>query len=417
MDAFITYRKVVDFPDAVEGAPTDMTPQDFSRLVDFLVGNRIGTCLVRGNEATLHPRFADLIRLAQKKKVVPVVETCGLLPPEAAALLQDQQIPVFCRTYRPDFYADAQWREMAETCGRLNRNWPNRVTLCVVIDDPARDFDYVPDLVRSVAAGTVRLQVLFPADLERLRDFAEKLTPRLVELVKGGVRIGLGCGLPPCAFSDSDFGELGKLGVTPEKCLPRPGVLPDLRLYHCRQLIGDAGGSLRRFKRRSDAMDYFFLRYGDLQRDLTDFQHCIPCPSQRVGACIGECMVAKGAAALRGIAALREVAEKEDGPDALMRLGVLHANLQQWAEASECLTEARRVAPESGEIHLLLARVMARTGRLGPAEEEYEKAARLLPDRSLVLLEYGRMLEGCGKTSKARKILDSLPPPGPARRP
>jgi len=222
------------------------------------------------------------------------------------------------------------------------------------------------------------------------------------------IHVTLDCGIPPCAFSDADFGLISKLGVSRDKCLPRPGVLPDLRLYHCHQMVRYASGNLRRHRFITEAMDWLYRRNSEAQWDLRFFPHCDECDCIPAETCMGECIVVKKDRLLARIDELKPVVEKEENLDALIEIGTLYWEMREVANAKECLTEARRVDPGNGDVHLLLAQLLRHTREWTESEEEFQKASRLLPDGRRALLELSEMYHERGQHKKADEIVKGV---------
>ena len=409
MNAFITYKQTLASPDALEeGTPVELAPDDFAWLVEFMVKNKLPTCVLEGNEPTLHSALGELIDTAGKHEVRPFLETCGLIRPTAKSIIMDAKLQLVWKLYHPDFYTKAQWDEMSENCRALERALPGRISLCAVFHDLTQDYGYVIDFLRTMSLQSWILRVLPPSDLAPMRRFATWVVPQMTALAQTGLDIRFECGLPPCALTDAQHGALAKLRMLPDRCLPAPGVLPDGRLYHCRQLIDDASTNIRRFRKYPEIADYLFTRYVELEQDFEVFDGCAHCLSLRTDVCHGRCMAVKRGKRLKEIEQLQGTVATDENLEALIRLGQLYWELRQIAHAQECLTEARRVDPGNGEVHLLLARLHRYTGKFAEAEEEYEKAKRLLPDTRSVLIEMSRAFREEGRLDKAKKAMAEI---------
>lgn len=408
MEAFITYKKVLPFPDTAEGSPEEFSTADFGRFLAFLAASKLPRCFFRGNEATLHSGFAKLVSMARKKKIDPHLETCGLIPEEVVDFLRDDPMPVFWRIYHPSLYSEAQRKQVVANCRTLStaRNGVSRAF--ALIHDLSQDLEYVRWFVHAVPLTSVMFQVLPPQKLEDLKRFTPPLVRLIRDLVRERVHVTVDCGVPPCAFSDSDYGLLMKLGVTVDKCLPRPGVLPGLRLYHCPQMTAHGCGSLLRHRAIGDVMDFFYRRNAAVQWDYRFFPRCDSCECVTAETCVGECMMIKMGRIRARIDELKPVAESEGGLSVLVELGTLYWEMRELANAKECLSEARRVDPADGYVHLLLGRVLRHNGECAEAEEEFQKASRLLPDPRHALFELGEMYHEQGQHKKAEELVKAL---------
>ena len=108
-----------------------------------------------------------------------------------------------------------------------------------------------------------------------------------------GIRETLGCVMPPCVFSDVEFGFLARVGALPGRCLPYPGVLNGLRVYHCRALMAEAEKRLGEFSDLAGIKRHFFRKYAAKQVKTSLFRECGQCFSRGVGVCVGGCMCLK----------------------------------------------------------------------------------------------------------------------------
>ena len=293
MDAFITYRKTLTFPDTVQGTPLDMSAAHFGKLISFLTASKRHTCYLHGNEPALHPELPRLVAMARKKKILPFVATSGLMSETVKKLILEAQIPLLWKLYHPQFYDETQWQTMAENCVRLRSALPDRFRLAVIFHDPAQDYSHIPEFVHRAGVGDVSLRVLRADEPRRFEDFVARLVALVVSLTEAGVHVGLDCGLPPCFLSDEQFGALAKIDRLSKRCVPHPGVLPDLRVYHCPEMIDDASANFLRFRRRTEVIDHFYKRYSGLERDSELFEECPQCTARRRDTCHGRCMAVK----------------------------------------------------------------------------------------------------------------------------
>ena len=161
------------------------------------------------------------------------------------------------------------------------------------------------------------------------------------------------------------------------------------------------------FRKMQQVQDYFFRRHSDLQWDYRRFPDCPPCPSLRFAQCQGPCMGLKARTLRDEVERLRAQVAEDGSFDALASLGRGLFELNRFQEAEQCLLEAMRLEPARGGIHLLLGRTLSCMGRLDEADDEFHKAARLLPEGHEVLREWAKVLdEEHGKSSRSRRVLE-----------
>ena len=406
MEVFLTHRNSLTAL-STDGRqePVDLPLAGFARFVDFVAGSGATSCVLTGGEPTLHPDIASILALARKKKVEPVVETCGVLLDEVAELLVAEQVRVSWRLYHPRFYTDEERTRMLSAAKRLGRP---EAPLCVIVSASEEEDDYLwlEEFLNATVCQQIVLRSLPSQTLAAKRSLAAWVVTAVPPILEAGGKLILDCGLQACAFSDEAYGAIARQGVALQGCVPRPGVGTDLRVYHCREMADFPGAPLTSFKNMDQLRDYFFRRHSDLQWDYRFFPECPPCPSLRFANCQGPCMGSKARRLTAEAERLKEVVASDGAAGPLADLGRVLLELSRFSESEQCLAEARRLEPSRGDVHLLLGRALAELNRLADAEEEYRKAARLLPGGDGVLLEWAHRLRERGKTIRARRVAD-----------
>jgi hypothetical protein len=406
MEAFLTHRQcLASLAADAKKAPVDMPVADFSRYIDFLAGSQITSCVFSGGEPTLHPDIGQLVALARKKKVSPLVETYGVMLDEVLELFVAENVPVCWRLLHPRFYTAEERERMVAAAKRLGRP---ELPLCVLVmaSEERDDYGWAEEFLRGSICREVVVRSLPSQDLAAKRNLAAWTVRAVPAILQAGGRVVLDCGLQACAFSDEEYGRLSRHGVSLQGCVPRPGVGTDMRVYHCREMMDFPGAPLGSFRNAAQVREYFFRRHNEMQWDYQFFPECPPCPTLRFANCQGPCMGIKARRLTAEAERLKEAVAQDGAVEPLTDLGRILLELSRFSEAEQCLVEARRLEPSRGEVHLLLGRVLAEQNRLGDAEEEYRKASRLLPAGHVVLAECGRMLHERGKATRARRVLE-----------
>ncbi len=179
--------------------------EEFDRRLAFLDRSGIGEVRLIGGEPTLHPRFPELIRRAQGRRIV--VFTNGLIPERALACLEglpENECTVLLNmnaTRRPDGPSAAEWRHRSAVACRLGARAKLGFTIFRV------DFDLDPLFRLVTEAGTqrgIRLGLAqpilgggneylhpkqYPAVGRRIAGFAERGA-------RSGASLELDCGVP-----------------------------------------------------------------------------------------------------------------------------------------------------------------------------------------------------------------------------
>lgn len=403
MEAFVTHRRSLSSLPPSEGQPVDLPLADFGRFVDFLAGTKEVACNLVGGEPTLHPDFAALVATARRKKVEPLVETCGIVLDEVAKLLVAERVNVSLRLHHPRFYDPEQRQRLIAFGEELVRQ---QLPLCVVVvaSENEDDYAWVGEFLHHVPCRQFVLRTAASLDADGRHRFARWATEGCPSYLEAGGALILDCGLQPCAFEDADYGKLARYGIRLQECMPRPGVSTALRVYHCREMAEFPGAPLAAFKTVQQVREYFFRRHNDMQWDYRFFPDCPPCSSLRFAKCQGPCMGIKARRLAAEARRLKAVVAADGAIEPLVDLGRVLSELSHFGEAEQCLAEARRLDPARGDVHLLLARVLAALDRLDEAEEEYRKTARLLPGGEGALMEWAHLLRGRGKEVRARRM-------------
>lgn len=300
IEAFITYKKSHTFPDEVIDASEDMAFSGFCSFIDFLAANKEKSCLLTGNDPCLHNRLEELLLHAQAKKIVVILETSGLSIARIKGFIAKSK-PVFrWKVYHPGLYPAGEWDALRKDIADFIRKNKIPLELCLVMHDLSLDYNFISDVLKENSVANFQLKVIPAAlsvdkklNVQRLREYAVeivRLTEKVFPLV---IKANLDCLMTPCIFSDADFGFLAKLGLLPVKCLPYIGVLPDLRVYHCRPLLREAKINLADFKDFSQIMNHFFDSYKSIQREGYLFEECRRCFSHKAGVCLKGCLALK----------------------------------------------------------------------------------------------------------------------------
>lgn len=408
MEAFITYRSRLEFPDHMDGQPLDMPINAFAKVAEVLSHGNPPACILRGNEATLHPELDAILALTDKRALAVAVETCGLMPPESRRLLRERSTPVLWRLYHPRYYSDETMSSMQASLDEWLQHSAALTRLLIIVSDTNHAPRFALDYLERFPVRDVTFRVLCNDDRAGMREVTTFLAPHIPRLAAAGGTVSLDCGLPPCGFSDSDFGRLAKLGIHRLACNPRPGVLPDSRVYHCHRMMDYPQGQIAMFKHPGDIMDYFYRRHHFLQGDLRSYPDCRQCPCLRTGACAGFGLAAKAERLAEEAARLESRVAQEDSQAALVDLGCVGFELGRFQDAEHCLLEARRRDPANAEVHLLLARTYWEMGRAADSDDEYRKAARLAPEGREVLMELLTHYRGQGSVFKARRLAEEI---------
>ena len=105
MEIFLTMRKRAEFPNQMSVTPEDMPMDVVLRALDVVAESKTPQVLFKGNEPLLHPDLEMIVKGCQKRGVIPVFETSGLMPTAAKKMVLEQSFRLIWRLYRPNFYS------------------------------------------------------------------------------------------------------------------------------------------------------------------------------------------------------------------------------------------------------------------------------------------------------------------------
>lgn len=412
-EIFITYKKSAAFPDEVPGACRDISPEDFSLVLDFLLANGEKACVLTGNEPSLHARLEGLLAVAREKRILVILETGGLFGEDIKETILKYAPVLRWKAYHPSVYPEDASSRLLENLSTIARQIIVPAEVSVVIHNLNLDYNSLLPIFKENTFGKVRVEIVPSAFREAKGAAPEQwkgLTSGLRSLMEQACRrraaASLGCGVYPCIFSDEEFGFLSKMGAARERCLPRPGVLPDLRVYHCRAFIRHAERGLFSFGSLPEAMTYFFERFGQLQRENRLFEECGKCLSHSVRFCYGGCLAEKEIKVLEEIRGLIQSLKTQEKADTWFRLGKHYSQLEKIPEAEEAFLAAKGLSPVNARVCLELARVLRRGKKIEQAEKQYRQALCLQPQNTSIIVEFSKLLYEQAKFDQAIDLLE-----------
>ncbi|MBR3652091.1 MAG: radical SAM protein, partial [Victivallales bacterium] len=158
MELFLTMRKRADFPNMMTYTPEDMPMDVVLRALDIVAESKSPQVLFKGNEAFLHPELEMILKGCQKRGVIPVFETSGLMPSMAKKMVLEQSIRMIWRLYRPKFYSEADFAEMRENLDAFMKAGCI-VRLSIMVDDPDADYEFVREYLDTYKFDSVTFWV------------------------------------------------------------------------------------------------------------------------------------------------------------------------------------------------------------------------------------------------------------------
>ena len=410
MELFLTMRKRADFPNMMTYTPEDMPMDVVLRALDIVAESKSPQVLFKGNEAFLHPELEMILKGCQKRGVIPVFETSGLMPSMAKKMVLEQSIRMIWRLYRPSFYSEADFAEMRENLDAFMKAGCI-VRLSIMVDDPDADYEFVREYLDTYKFDSVTFWVSCLTPQEKIGHAMEFYTNLSRDYLKKKVRPLLSCGIMPCAMTDAQFGLLAKIGNQFGRCTPHLGVLPDGRVCHCEEMAMLPGPNLSMFRTERELQKFYYDVFRELQWTMDVCPECKQCICMTGGSCTGLSMAQKAHKMLEDFDKYKKRIAEEHGElsedermDLLWQMTKVCLILALYTDAIECLEEIRRQHPENPNAHFYLGVCYWETGRLSDGEDEFRKCARVSENPLIALGELHRRLVQNGNTIRARLL-------------
>ncbi|MBR5838900.1 MAG: radical SAM protein [Victivallales bacterium] len=410
MEIFLTMRKRAEFPHMMSVTPEDMPMDVVLRALDIVAESKSPQVLFKGNEPLLHPDLEMIVKGCQKRGIIPVFETSGLMPTAAKKMVLEQGFHLIWRLYRPAFYSAENMAEMRENLDAFMKAGC-LVRLNIMVDDPDADYEFVREYLDTYTFDSVNFWVSCLTPQDKIGHAMEFYTKLSRDYLAKKVHPHLTCGIMPCAMTDAQFGLLAKIGNHFGHCMPHLGVLPDGRVCHCEEMAMLPGPNLSMFRTERELQKFYYDVFRELQWTMDVCPQCKECISMAGGVCTGLSMAQKAHAMLADFEKYKQRLETEHGElseeertDLLWQMTKVCLILALYSDAVECLEELRRQHPENPNAHFHLGVCYWELGRLSDGEDEFRKCARLSENPLIALGELHRRLVQNGNTIRARLL-------------
>ncbi len=280
MEIFITYKNQFSLPDDVLIDSGDIGVSDFSKIVDIFTGNRGRACNLVGNEPLLHDNLEKLLAIAKKSQAPLFLETANHDSERLNKIVATYNPIVRHKIYHPSVYPEDARSRMLDKLSALIEGNNAHYEALLIVHDISLDYEIFSPILKKGTFNRFHIEILPEAfgkgcnNIGRLREATYSFVGLINQVFREGLKVTLGCCVVPCIFSDESYGILSKMGIFPESCVPYFGVLPDLRIYHCRALIQGARDKLTDFKDFTQVMESLLDTYKDSQWERCIFQEC-----------------------------------------------------------------------------------------------------------------------------------------------
>lgn len=278
-----------------------MSLENFSYALDFMKRSGIENVRLLGGEPLLHPQigsFLDLIKESNFQGVT--IFTSGLFPENKLEMLGSLCPRIILNLNHPKVYASGQFQTIMKNLGTIvDKGF--KVTIGYNIYEEDFDYQFVIDTARDYDVECIRLCIANPStnvrtqvlDKEARNAIGCRFTSMIEECAKHRLEVVFDCVLPPCYFTDEQWGRLaklypksiGKCGV----CSPALDIDKDLKVHRCFALGDVDTADLHNFPNSNELLDYFGDRI-DKFKWIAVPAYCRECSAFLLRNCQGDCI-------------------------------------------------------------------------------------------------------------------------------
>ncbi len=263
------------------------------RELEWLLFNRMNPDVdevrLMGGEPTLHSRYPEVMRLANKYGTIVTVFTNGT---QAVLRQTGPNLPyrVLLNLNDWSFYSEDQQTEILNNLAALGE----KVSLGYTISRPDFDLSTHQRLIHKYGLRRViRLGLAQPIiggknvylPDEDLASAHAAIAGWATELAKDDIRLNFDCGFMRCHFEDRQIEQLIRAGtILRFDCSPALDVGPGLRAWRCFAFSNGPSLDLRNFADLQSAREWFE------RRDRYLAPHWDACPRHQTNWCQGGCL-------------------------------------------------------------------------------------------------------------------------------
>lgn len=275
-----------------------MSDETFLGILDWLARTHYDKPIhLMGGEPTLHPKFEWIVdTLLERDYPITIFSNLATeKAPEYAEKLGVLPISWVVNVNPPYKWNDAQRERIEAALSYLGEN--AAITFNIMPDEP--DSLWAIDLIkrfklrRNIKVGFVLptiTQVNYALDDNEYTVVAEKTMQLARDAARERITLAYECGVPTCAFTDAQLGELWRLGSKMNSgCCSRLDITPLGEVIYCLPLATVLSRHYTGFANYEEAKDWFeakFQPYRQLGRRL----ECATCNMMRPDKCHGACL-------------------------------------------------------------------------------------------------------------------------------
>lgn len=291
--------------------PTDLTEQDFERLLTWMRGAGVPSVAFIGGEPTLHPGLAGMIERAAQAGIAVVLFSNGLFDAELAERIAPHVSNFVINYNEPALYAPGQQARLDKTLARL-RALDAHMAFSKNFSRRYSNYEYLLAGCERYGVSSVRYDISRPsrsgANDYFTDDDTQRIISHVVDFVKEcearGIKTGLDCSVKLCDLRVEDRNYLERVSMKfSGVCHPSMDIHPDLSASYCLPLREVAVADVTAFPNQEALMWHFAELVRPMRRVSVSHQ-CLDC-KDFMRRCQGGCL------------ALRRLSGEQAGDDIL----------------------------------------------------------------------------------------------------
>lgn len=301
INIFVTYRcnlacSYCFARDLVHEFPDDLSPENFTILLEWMRRAALPAAAFIGGEPTLHPGLPDMVRRTAEAGIAVVLFTNGLFPEGLADELAPYVSNFVVNYNDPSMYSQAQHDRLHANLKRISESGA-RLTFSKNFSRQYRDYEYLLEGCDRYGIESVRYDISRPSlnagNDHFTNDGTREIVSHIVDFVKQcesrGIRTGLDCSLRLCDLKVEDRSYLERVSMKfTGVCHPSIDIHPDLSASYCLPMRDIAVEDVTSFPDQEGLMWHF----ADMVRPIRQTnvsQDCFDC-KDFMRRCQGGCM-------------------------------------------------------------------------------------------------------------------------------
>lgn len=288
-----------------EQSITEISLDNFNKVLDFLLKSNQNVLQLAGGEPTLHPQFKEMLLTLMNKQIRVNILSNALWASHLNQLfsqISPLSLGFLLNIDHPKTYNASEWsiieKNLAFLSGRSN------VTLSFNIHKINPDYAYIFDLVSKYHFKNIRLSFSMPVNFgekknsyleladykfaaEHIMDFTQKAEAL-------GASVGMDNTVPICMFTSEQLSILMlKQVIEPARnfvCYPAIDIGPDLSIWRCFGTSKIFNKKLSDFRSFEEICDYYQRVSQLYQFKYFPFKECETCQHAKEKRCQGGCI-------------------------------------------------------------------------------------------------------------------------------